>query len=154
MRPPPLVFWHKYQIETGWDFGYVELSTDGGQSWPYRLATVTGISPWKREQIDLTPFAGQINVKIRFRLVTDKDVNNYDGWTIDDVSIGEPPHAVAELSITNPQISSLTLAWTQNLDGILPPTRSTVPPHPVSARRAPSWRPSPTRRRRPTRIQA
>ena len=50
---PQLVFWHKYQIETGFDFGTVEISTDGGSIW-IPLHTATGISGWKREQLDLT----------------------------------------------------------------------------------------------------
>lgn len=112
---PQLVFWHKYQIEQDFDFGHVELSTDGGANWPTRLASFSGISGWKREQIDLTFYAGQTDVRIRFRLVTDKN-GRQDGWTIDDMAIAEPPVAVATLTVSNPTASSLDLSWTKNLD--------------------------------------
>ena len=118
---PQLVFWHKYQIEAEYDYGYVELSTDNGATWPYRLAAFTGISGggaapvWKREQLDLTPYAGQANVKIRFRLVTDKTIV-WDGWTVDDVSVGEPPNQTAVFNIGNPKITSLDLTWSKSLD--------------------------------------
>ena len=70
---PQLVFWHKYQIETDFDLGAVEISTDGGVGWDL-LHEVTGISSWKREQLDLTGYAGQGNVLLRFRLITDKTI--------------------------------------------------------------------------------
>lgn len=109
---PQLVFWHKYRLEAEFDFGYIEISLDGGATWQLaRLASYTGYNPdWRREQIDLTPFAGQSDVKIRFRLVTDKDVVS-DGWTIDDVAIAEPPERVAFLTVGTPLATSLTLNW-------------------------------------------
>ncbi|MEI6152772.1 MAG: fibronectin type III domain-containing protein, partial [Deltaproteobacteria bacterium] len=114
---PQLVFWHKYQLEAlespYGDHGYVEITTDG-TTWT-QIASFTGISDWKREQIDLTPYAGQTNVKIRFRLVTDKTVV-MDGWYIDDVTIAELPHAVANLTTGTATANSLALSWTQNLD--------------------------------------
>jgi len=113
---PQLVFWHKYQLETDYDFGYVEISADGGSTWSAaKLATYTGIAGWKREQINLTAFAGQANLKIRFRLVTDKTLP-WDGWTIDDISIDEPPNSVATLDIVNPQATALDITWSASLD--------------------------------------
>ncbi|RZB30236.1 MAG: hypothetical protein SRB1_02516 [Desulfobacteraceae bacterium Eth-SRB1] len=110
---PQLVFWHKRQIETDFDFGYLELSTDGGSTW-HELASYTGISDWTREQIDISDYAGQANVLIRFRLETDKTIV-WDGWYIDDVAISEPPNAVAELAVDNPTATTLDLAWTEYL---------------------------------------
>jgi bacillopeptidase F (M6 metalloprotease family) len=113
---PQLLFWHKYQLETEFDYGYVEISQDGGTTWlPTRLASYTGASDWQREQIDLTPFAGQSAVKIRFRLVTDKSIV-WDGWTIDDVTIAEPPEPVAGISVGAPLATSLTLTWARSFD--------------------------------------
>ncbi len=91
---PVLRFYHRYQIETGYDFGYVEVSTDGGSSWDAPVATYTGARvQWVRDQIDLAAYAGYPDVRIRFRLVTDGTVNQ-DGWYIDDVAIAEGPDAV------------------------------------------------------------
>jgi len=112
---PHLVFWHKYELETDFDFGYLEISVDSGTSWlPVRLATYTGVAGWQREQVDLTSFQGQANVKIRFRLVTDKTVV-WDGWYIDDVSVAEPPNPVATLEVRNPTATTLELVWAASL---------------------------------------
>ena len=112
---PALAFWHTCQLENDFDFGYVDISTDGGGTWnPIPLATFTGSTGWTRHQTDLTAFNNQTNVVIRFRLKTDKTIV-YDGWTIDDVVIADPPNPV-DLALSNPQATSIDLTWTKNLD--------------------------------------
>lgn len=92
-----------YDIESDWDYGYVEVSTNGGTSWtilqtPHSATTnpsgnaygpgYTGASNgWLEESIDLTPYTGQ-EILIRFEYVTDDAVNR-PGWTLDDLSIPE-----------------------------------------------------------------
>jgi hypothetical protein len=97
-----------YDIEEGWDYAYVAVSTDGGEKWqllPGRHTTDenpvgnafgvgwTGISGggdapvWVEEEVDLTPFAGQ-EVLLRFEYVTDDAVNEA-GFLLDDISIEE-----------------------------------------------------------------
>ncbi|MEM4160641.1 MAG: M14 family zinc carboxypeptidase, partial [Thermoplasmata archaeon] len=80
-----LSFWHKYDLENNYDFGYVEVSTDGS-TWQ-QLARYTGnnSSAWIPVTIDLAPFKGQ-NIKLRFRLYTDYSIVK-DGWYIDDISV-------------------------------------------------------------------
>ncbi len=101
-----LNYWTWYDIETDWDYGYVEISTDGGKSWtilqtPYSdtanhsgnafgpgYTGPSGDGPtWIEESIDLSEYAGQ-EILIRFEYVTD-DAVNHPGWTIDDISIPE-----------------------------------------------------------------
>jgi hypothetical protein len=103
-----LTFWTWYDIERWYDYGYVEVSTDGGQTWqvlsgrhtteddPLELAYgpgYTGTSgggeepAWVEESIDLTPFAGQ-RVLLRFEYVTDSGLNT-SGWAIDDITVPE-----------------------------------------------------------------
>ena len=103
-----LRFWTWFDIERWYDYGYVEVSTDGGATWkilpgrhttednPLRQAYGPGYtgksgggteSEWVEESIDLTPFAGQ-RVLLRFEYVTDAGVNA-SGWAIDDISIPE-----------------------------------------------------------------
>ncbi|MCB0168413.1 MAG: immune inhibitor A [Anaerolineae bacterium] len=101
-----LNYWTWYDLEANWDFGYVEVSTDGGQKWtilPTSNSTTanpsgnafgpgyTGLSgngpTWLEESIDLTPYAGQ-EILVRFEYVADDAVNR-PGWTIDDISIPE-----------------------------------------------------------------
>ncbi len=90
-----------YDIEDGWDYGYVEVSDDGGRTWTILEGQhtsdddvsgnaygpgYTGRSrEWKHESIDLTPFTGG-RVLIRFEYVTDAAVYR-DGFMVADVSV-------------------------------------------------------------------
>ena len=97
-----------YDIEEGWDYAYVEASTDGGQQWqilPGRHTTEenpvgnafgpgwSGMSgggktpEWVEEQVDLTPFAGK-EVQVRFEYVTDDAVNG-PGVLLDNFAVPE-----------------------------------------------------------------
>lgn len=101
-----LQYWTWYDIETDWDYGYVEISTDGGETWtilqtphsatsnpsgnaygPGYTGSSGGTPAWIEEKLDISTYAGQ-EVLIRFEYVTDDAVNR-PGWTIDDVSIPE-----------------------------------------------------------------
>jgi hypothetical protein len=107
-KAPTLNFSAWYDIEDGWDYGYVTVSTDGGKKWqalkgqqttdrnPVGNAFgpgYTGISgggktpEWVKEKIDLTPFAGK-QILLRFEYVTDDAVNG-PGFMVDDISISE-----------------------------------------------------------------
>jgi len=101
-----LKYWTWYDIEADWDYGYVEASTDGGQSWDilqaphssttnpagnafgpgYTNTSGDGLA-WIEESVDISAYAGQ-QILIRFEYVTDDAVNR-PGWTIDDISIPE-----------------------------------------------------------------
>ncbi len=97
-----------YNLETNWDYAYVEASTDGGRTWQvlsgrysrtddpfghsfgpgYTGRSGNGPLPqWVDEAIDLTPFAGG-RVLIRFEQVND-DAVNLDGFAVDDIRIPE-----------------------------------------------------------------
>jgi immune inhibitor A len=107
-KSPTLNFSAWYDLEDGWDYGYVTVSTDGGKKWQVlkgQQATdknpvgnafgpgYTGISgggktpKWVQEKVDLTPFAGQ-QIQLRFEYVTDDAVNG-PGFMVDDISIPE-----------------------------------------------------------------
>ncbi len=100
-------FW----LESLWDYGYVEVSTDGGETWtlletPYTTtenphgnsygpaysgqslaqpdATPEG---WLRESLDLSAYAGQ-PILIRFEVITD-DAVNQPGMAVDNVCVPE-----------------------------------------------------------------
>jgi hypothetical protein len=103
-----LEFWTWYDIEEDWDYAYLEVSTDGGETWEI-LTTPSGTSfdpngssfgwaytgrsgggetaEWILEQVNLTPYAGQ-EVLIRFEYITDDAVNR-PGFGLDDVAIPE-----------------------------------------------------------------
>ena len=98
-----LEYWVWYDIEEDWDYAYVEISTDGGETWeilttPSGTATnpngnsfgwaYTGRSDgWIQEQVDLTPYVGQ-EVWLRFEYITDDAVNR-PGFLLDDIAIPE-----------------------------------------------------------------
>ncbi|MCD6163449.1 MAG: immune inhibitor A [candidate division Zixibacteria bacterium] len=94
-----LTFWTWYDIETDWDYAYVEISTDGGYVW-YQLDGnrstssnpnnhneefgITGSSGgWVLAQYSLADYAGQ-EADIRFRYWTDDVIEN-EGIYIDDI---------------------------------------------------------------------
>jgi immune inhibitor A len=92
-----------YEIERGWDYAYVAVSTDDGRTWealPGRFTTeedpvwaaygpaYTGSSgAWRQEEVDLTPYAGG-EVLIRFEYITD-DAIHLTGFAVDNVEIPE-----------------------------------------------------------------
>jgi immune inhibitor A len=100
-----LQFWTWYDIEADWDFAYVEVSSDGGQTWDILpgLYTTTenksgnsfghawtgasgGDTPqWVQEVIDLSAYAGQV-IDVRFEYVTDDAINRV-GFLVDDIAI-------------------------------------------------------------------
>lgn len=103
-----LNFDNYYQIEEQWDFGMVQVSTDGGQTWkslanentrsdvveegyPKIKENVPGFTGtnegWQQETFDLSEYAGQ-KVHVAFRYMTDWG-SNEAGWFIDNISIPE-----------------------------------------------------------------
>jgi len=89
-----------YDLETDYDYVFVETSTDG-ETWQI-LTTPSGTdedpsgnsygwgyngqtNDWVTEEIDLSQFAGQ-KVQVRFEYVTDAALNG-EGFLLDDVSI-------------------------------------------------------------------
>jgi immune inhibitor A len=108
LQQATLQAWVWYDLEADYDYAYVEISSDGGQTWKilgnqhttdtnpsgnsYGPA-FTGLSGksqephWVRESFDLTPYAGQ-PVLIRFEVVTDESVN-HPGFCLDDITISQ-----------------------------------------------------------------
>ena len=103
-----LEFWTWYDAEEDWDYAYVEISTDGGETWEVLTTpSGTGTNPngnsfgwaytgrsgggaaaeWIQERIDLSPYAGQ-EVVVRFEYITDDAVNR-PGLVLDDIAIPE-----------------------------------------------------------------
>ena len=99
---PKLSFWTKYDIESGWDYGQVEISTNNGNSWTPLAGSFTipgtgsfqpigqpvyngALLSWEREEINLSAYNSN-QVKLRFKLKTDNAVQR-DGWYLDDIGI-------------------------------------------------------------------
>lgn len=83
-----LEFQTKYEIELGFDYVYLYISTNGGSSW-INIATFNGESnddyTWHMFNADLGGFVGQ-NVRFKFTLVSD---GGYvvDGMYVDDFAV-------------------------------------------------------------------
>ena len=74
-----LTFWHRYDIEEGWDYGYVQISVDGA-GW-ITLDSFSGTqNTWTEVVIDLADHIGS-DVLVRFTLDTDFSVTE-DGWYV------------------------------------------------------------------------
>jgi immune inhibitor A len=102
---PTLSFWTWFDIERDYDYGYVSVSTDGGQHWTtLQTAATTKEDPnganlgngltgpsggdkatWIRQEADLSPYAGK-QVQLRFEYVTDGALSLH-GFAIDDIEI-------------------------------------------------------------------
>jgi hypothetical protein len=100
--PLTLSYWAWYDLESDYDYLYVEVSADG-KRWQI-LPTLSGVSEdpsgnsygwgyngksdgWVKEAVDLSPFAGG-KVQVRFQYITDAAVNG-EGFLLDDVRIPE-----------------------------------------------------------------
>lgn len=100
-----LTFDTSYDIEQGWDFGFVQVSTDGGSTWTSlsngyttsvhdpsahptvvaNLPGLTGSQALVNMSYDLSAYAGQ-NILVGFRYVTDWATTGA-GWYIDNVKV-------------------------------------------------------------------
>lgn len=81
-----LSFWHQGVLNVD-DKGRIEISADQGNTWQI-LKEYQDVEYlfWYNEIIDISAFAGQPKVKIRFRLQTNSLGQN-DGWYLDDVKV-------------------------------------------------------------------
>jgi hypothetical protein len=98
--PVKMSFATWYDVETDYDYVYLEASTDG-KTWEIlKTPSGTGEDPtgqnygwayngqtngWKTEEVDLSQFAGK-KVQLRFEYITDAALNG-EGFLIDDVTI-------------------------------------------------------------------
>lgn len=113
-----LSFWHKYDLESGFDGGVIEISTNGGSTWadlgpaitlhPYTSTLSTsysnpiggrmawsGAADWQEVTANLSSY-GPNTIRLRFRIGCDTSVGK-TGWWVDDVDVShaEPCGPVA-----------------------------------------------------------
>jgi len=108
VKSATLKYWALWTIEEDYDYGYVEVSTDGGKTWKIiKTPSMRDTNPsgnnfgsgytdnsggsktpqWIEEKIDLTPYAGK-KIQVRFEYITD-DAATRSGLLIDDISVPE-----------------------------------------------------------------
>ncbi|MFT3908988.1 MAG: M36 family metallopeptidase [Ferruginibacter sp.] len=138
--PPPLSFWHYYNLESTYDGGILEISTDGGTQWvdlqPHIILNgytttmdastlLAGRRAWSgstnnrfiKTKVDLSSYAN-MNAKIRFRMITDEGTNP-EGWYIDDIAIKN--QAVVEMTSNFFTDAGIKVATSDTVTIILPP---------------------------------
>ncbi len=121
-----LSFWHTYDLEDGYDYGYVEYSTDGGLHWT-AAASYNGENQtlWDRETLPLSALDGQANARIRFRLDTDSYVTR-DGWHLDDIIISGGGAActapIPDFASSSPVMLGNPVTFTNRTTGAQPMT--------------------------------
>lgn len=102
-----------WKAESDYDYGYVEVSTDGGKTWKILpTPSGTGANPagsnlswgytgcsgggetgescspqWIQEKVELSAYAGQ-KIQVRFEYITDAALS-YESWMLDDISVPE-----------------------------------------------------------------
>jgi hypothetical protein len=107
VEDPTLTFESYQEIENDWDYGFVQVSSDGGETWQSLANENTDASPnpsahptvkenlpgltgdtdgWEAQTIDLSAYEDEDSILVRFRHVTDwAFVKN--GWYVRDVSV-------------------------------------------------------------------
>lgn len=126
-----LKFKTKWSIEPVWDFGVIEISTNGGSAWkpvktrysrkgsarlgskqPAGSFGYDAFSPssgWIEQTADISEFTGE-QITIRFRLSSDAGEER-DGWYLDDITV--VGYSYSPLSVATEEIPQ-TFVLSQN----------------------------------------
>ncbi|MQA78682.1 MAG: M6 family metalloprotease domain-containing protein [Streptosporangiales bacterium] len=96
-----------YDTEEGYDFGYVEASTDGGASWEKVGDPIDGSSDekWTDLSYDLSAYAGK-EVEVRFRYASDANTHGA-GIFLDDFAV-----KAGDETVFSDDVESGTNGWT------------------------------------------
>jgi len=96
-----LEFYHWRAGEMGFDFSYVNITTNG-ILWTTLYQTDAQIAPWAFQTINLSNYCGNSTVQLSFYFDTQDPINNnYRGWLIDDITIYSPQKTLTLLSPNN-----------------------------------------------------
>ncbi len=120
-----------YDLEAGEDYGYVEVSSDGGHTWtplpltgsqtanPNGLNAGNGVtgtaSGWIPESVDLSAYDGK-SLQVRFETITDSSVNS-EGMAVANIALPQ----ISYQDSSADQANWRTGGWVRG-DGALPET--------------------------------
>jgi hypothetical protein len=102
-----LSFWQSYDFSVLsdmdiYEYGQIHVTTNNGASW-IQLVEYSDDSSggWQQEELDLTPYIGQVvNVAFYYGLLSFDEFSR-PGWLVDDFSVTVTNTALGEISITN-----------------------------------------------------
>ncbi|HEX4954557.1 MAG TPA: M14 family zinc carboxypeptidase [Thermoanaerobaculia bacterium] len=110
-----LSFRHIYDLESGFDFGRVEVSTNGGSTWTQVTSySQVNQTTWQLVELPVPALDGQANARVRFRLTSDGSVVE-DGWHLDDVELKAVLLNPPQLIFADGFESGDTSGWTATL---------------------------------------
>ena len=141
---PTLTMVTKWGIESFWDFGFVQVSTDGGNTWtslsnayttsdhdpaalPAIIPNLPGLTDYNPSwpdydtiTYDLSAYAGQ-NIMLDFRYMTDW-ATTYEGWYIQSADVSGTaltfqavyPPALWQVSVVNAYLQGGVIKYTVN----------------------------------------
>ena len=112
---PTLKFWERRRFGSGDRFS-VEITVDRQKTWTELLYFQYTNDNWSERSVDLTEYAGESYVQIRFRLYSNDDTYQEDGWYIDDVEITHQGDDFDYQSPSNPNTT-----YTYNTPGYFEP---------------------------------
>lgn len=110
----------KIDLETNYDYLYVDVSADNGVNW-VNLGRLNGAADWKAYSYSLSAFSGQ-SLRVRFRMTSDGSVTR-DGVYIDDVYFAPASLLYSDNMETNSTFGSTT-GWGWVTDKSSSPTHS------------------------------
>ncbi|MEM1321626.1 MAG: M14 family zinc carboxypeptidase [Bacteroidota bacterium] len=105
VEAPWLEFYSKWSLERG-DIVTLQIQLDNNNSW-FDLKTFEGSEPWHQELIDLSLYAVDLPLGIRFRLSTDNSIPS-DGFYFDKISVSD--YRCCSTSTEEPQAVGFTLS--------------------------------------------
>lgn len=121
-----LKFWTWYSIESGYDYGFVEVATDARHytALPGSITTnsdpygqnpgngITGTSNWVQATFSLASYVGQ-TIWVRFHYVTDQGTSS-GGWFVDDI---EPSDFFSTETSVATNLASPQYTFTNHAEG-------------------------------------
>lgn len=88
---PELTFrqWRQTEGATGWEMSVLKLYTEDGMTWLHGIEFLDNSSSWTQTRVDLGRWAGQ-TILLEFGMgIWDELMNDYEGWYLDDLRIGD-----------------------------------------------------------------
>ncbi len=100
-----LTYYTYYTTESGYDYGYVEVSTNNGSTWNQLVSYNGSSSAWIRGRYRLNYLPGT-QVLLRFRFTSDGSVLG-EGWFVDDININNGLDVAEEMTLRPEVITEL-----------------------------------------------
>ncbi|MCX7022176.1 MAG: T9SS type A sorting domain-containing protein, partial [bacterium] len=104
-----LSFWLMYELETGYDFVYLDVSVDGG-AWVQKDIFSGTKLDWTMKKYDLSAYTGDI-IEVRFRFSSDNNLA-LEGFYFDDVLMAEQTSDIDSVAFSGEAVDEgILLTW-------------------------------------------